>query len=272
MQDEITLEEARRAMSEKDWTRGAEIYSRLIEGGDSAPAEAYDGGARLSPVRPHRCGRTDRGRGLKRFPDNANIVREMAELRMGRREWDKAAPQWDRALSLMASAPWSVYAKLARARRQTGEVDAQCDRARHGPSRRQSGAAPRACRERHGARRVAEAVRRWAEAAAADGDKTPPGTFARWAVSHREQAQFDAAEEVIGQGFALHPGNGQLANEADDLKIARRRHAFHLDHPSAEADAAGRPMSIERICQCFWDTEDRLGLRSGKCTGSIPGR
>ena len=93
MQDEITLEEARRAMSEKDWTRGAEIYSRLIEGeGDGAPAEAYDGLARAYRL----SGLTDAAErtaaeGLKRFPDNANIVREMAELHMGRREWDKAA-------------------------------------------------------------------------------------------------------------------------------------------------------------------------------------
>ena len=275
MQDEITLEEARRAMSEKDWTRGAEIYSRLIEGeGDGAPAEAYDGLARAYRL----SGLTDAAErtaaeGLKRFPDNANIVREMAELHMGRREWDKAAPQWDRALSLMAKrAPWSVYAKLARARRQTGEVDAAESAIERGMAHHADNPALRREHAENAMARGAwpEAVRRWADAAAADGDKTPPGTFARWAVSHREQAQFDAAEEVIGQGLALHPGNGQLANEADDLKIARRRHAFHLDHPSAEAEAAGRPMSIERICQCFWDTEDRLGLREWDVHGVHP--
>lgn len=272
MTGEGILEAAQRAMADRNWQAAADLYGSAVEeGGQSVPWEAFDGLARA-----HRLsGRLDAAEraateGMGRFPANANLVREMAEIQMSRREWAKAADLWDKAVALLGKrTPWSAYAKLARARRQTGEFEA-AERATSGGLAHHEGHTT-LLRE-HAENAMAQAawalaIERWEIAAAADGDKAPPATFARRAVCYREQGRFDEAETILRDGLGRNPENAQLANELDDLSISRRRHAFRAANPGT-ADAG--EMSIERICRCFWDTEDRLGLREWNVQGVFP--
>lgn len=161
----------------------------------------------------------------------------------------------------------TMFARLARARRSVGDFAGAADALREGNER--------FVEHSHLLREAAELAAtelRWAEAVdffrraiLAEGDKAGVVLFTRLSAALQRLDKLAQARDAVLQGLRLHPEDLQLRNELFDVGWALQR----SQAMRARSIVRGE-ISVERICNAFWEVERRLSLLDWRVGGVAP--
>ena len=163
-------------------------------------------------------------KGLSRFPADASLVQELAEISLDREDWFEAVKRLQQVVHLLAGAvPIRVYCRMSRALRGTGAFDTADSIVRQAIST-------------HGTQLIlqqelaeiamsrqdwAEAVKRWQVALDSAGVGAPMAIYARMSQALRNQNEYQRAEAILRAGLARFPADLNLVRESAELAMSR---------------------------------------------------
>jgi GT2 family glycosyltransferase/spore maturation protein CgeB/tetratricopeptide (TPR) repeat protein len=234
------------AIGREDWPGVIKRWQSVLDSkGGNAPVGAY-----LWLGRGHRAlGDLDVaeavvGQGLARHRNHLELTAEHAEIAMARRDWPAAIERWQLLLEKEgARASASVYLRLARAHRLSGDVAAAAAVIDDGSSRHPNhpGLTAEHAEIAMTRRDWPEAIKRWQAMLQAQPETAPASVYSRLARAHRIFGDLPAAETVVQTGLARHRNDVGLAAEYAELAMAQRLWPEAIKRWQAIVAAGGVP-------------------------------
>lgn len=219
---------AQHAMNAGDWPATVAGWESVLKRfGAAAPSKVY---ARLALA--HReLGENQRAeevlaRGRDRYPDDAALAIEAAQLATLTEDWPQAVARWEEILNRFPDAvSWKTYARLSSAYRVQGEIGLGAAVLEQGRARFPDD--PNLATEwAHLAmveERWQEAIVRWEDVLARFDQAATWKAYARLAIAHRELGSLDTAAMVLEQGRERFPEDANLAIEWAQLAMVEER-------------------------------------------------
>lgn len=208
-------------------------------------------------------------------------IRSVAKNAMAQKKWSEAAAAWQRLLDLEGDCTSeSVFLNLARAYRNSKKLDNAQLIIVHGLSL--FGKSVALLRE---AAEIAIARGEWREAQerlealiALEGAKIPLRVYLRLSKAYRQQGRFESANEILTIAARQYHQNELLLKEMEELKLDQdlvaegfsRIIKDSLSEPAPKANSPLNEISIQQICECFWEIEAKYSLLAWEVNGIFP--
>ncbi len=235
---------AETAIKQKNWLGAAEQCQAILDSqSEDAPARTL----LLMSVAQRRLGNFDAAEttmrfGIERFPQDANLASEYAELAVARKDWPEVIARCQSALDAYGDiTPARIHVLMGMALRAMGKFDTAdavlCQGMEKHPEDPKLAAAYA---------ELAVARKDWSEAltrcqCALEGldEQAPASVYRLGSTAYRNLGQLSEAEAIVRRGMARFPNDVALAIEEAEVALARNDWPATIERCEPILESAG---------------------------------